>query len=125
MRGETPYLFVENPARRIKHLALELSMTFYQEPEGYIKTILSDLQGAWENLRQVVADNHPFSASDRLLFHIDEGMSWESVRNLAQMHRTLLIIRNLAHTNEAPAEVMKWLQIVSDTLKDIQDRGVN
>jgi hypothetical protein len=27
-------------------------MSFYTEPTGYQKTIVSDLQGAWENLRE-------------------------------------------------------------------------
>jgi hypothetical protein len=30
-------------------------MSFYTEPTGYEKTIMSDLQGAWENLRAAVA----------------------------------------------------------------------
>jgi hypothetical protein len=71
-------------------------MKFYEEPPLYQKTILSDLQGAWVNLRQTVVENHPFPGSDRLLFHIDEAMSWESVRNLSQMRNTLLLIQNLA-----------------------------
>jgi hypothetical protein len=32
-------------------------MGFDPEPRGYLKTILSDLQGAWECLRREVADN--------------------------------------------------------------------
>ncbi len=50
-------------------------MKFYEESAHYEKTILSDLQGAWGNLRQAVVENHPFPESDRLLFHIDEAMS--------------------------------------------------
>jgi len=60
-------------------------MTFYEEPTGYEKTALSDLQGAWQNLRQEVVDAWPFPECDKLLVHIDEGMSWESVRNLDDM----------------------------------------
>ena len=54
-------------------------MTFYTEPTYYMKTALSDLQGAWQNLRDAVVEAHPFAESGRLLFHIDEGMSWENV----------------------------------------------
>ncbi len=57
-------------------------MAFNEEPEGYEKTTLSDLQEAWENLRSAVLEYHPFPESDRLLFHINEGMSWESNPNL-------------------------------------------
>jgi hypothetical protein len=98
-------------------------MTFYKEPEYYEKTILSDLQGGWENLRQAVVDNHPFPGSDKLLSHIDEAMSWESVRNLNHMRNTLLLIQNLAHSNKAPDEVMEWIEDVVDTLKELPASG--
>ena len=98
-------------------------MKFYEEPPLYQKTILSDLQGAWSNLRQAVVENHPFPGSDKLLFHIDEGMSWESVRNLPQMRNTLLLIQNLAHTNNAPDEVMEWIEDVVETLKELLESG--
>jgi hypothetical protein len=52
-------------------------MSFQEEPTGYDKTALSDLQGAWQNLRDTVVEKHPFPEWERLLFHIDEGMSWE------------------------------------------------
>lgn len=60
-------------------------MVFNDEPMQYKKSILSDLEGAWSNLRDAVAERHPFPESQRLLFHIDEGMSWENVRDLEQM----------------------------------------
>lgn len=100
-------------------------MKFYEEPPHYEKTILSDLQGAWGNLRQAVAESHPFPGSDKLLFHIDEAMSWESVRNLCQMRNTLLLIQNLAQTNQAPDEVMEWIDDVVETLKEAQENGIN
>jgi len=50
-------------------------MAFETEPAGYEKTALSDLQGAWSHLRNVVVEHFGFPDSDRLLFHIDEGMS--------------------------------------------------
>lgn len=94
-------------------------MTFYEEPTHYEKTIISDLQGAWENLRRTVVENHPFPESERLLFHVDEGMSWESVRNLGQMRKTLLLIQNLCKVNSVPAEVIEWVEEVLDILKAI------
>jgi hypothetical protein len=99
-------------------------MKFYEEPPLYQKTILSDLQGAWSNLRQAVVENYPFPGSDKLLFHIDEGMSWESVRNLSQMRNTLLLIQNLAQTNQVPDEVMEWIEDVVETLKELLESGV-
>jgi hypothetical protein len=100
-------------------------MKFYEEPPHYEKTILSDLQGGWGNLRQAVIENHPFPGSDRLLFHIDEAMNWESVRNLSQMRKTLFLIQNLAQMNQAPDEVMEWIEDVVDTLKELLESGEN
>jgi hypothetical protein len=94
-------------------------MSFYTEPTGYEKTIISDLQGAWENLRQAVVDNAGFDEWDKVLFHIDEGMSWETVRHLDRMKPTLLVIRNLASQNNAPAEVMEWLGQVYSILDKV------
>jgi len=58
------------------------TMSFVKESTGYEKTILSDLQGAWSLLRSSVVDAAGFEGWDRTTFHIDEAMSWESVRNL-------------------------------------------
>ena len=51
-------------------------MAFITEPTGYEKTAISDLQGSWENLRDAVVDNFGFPDSDKLIFHINEAMSW-------------------------------------------------
>lgn len=96
-------------------------MTFYEEPTHYEKTIISDLQGAWENLRKTVFEHHPFPESERLLFHVDEGMSWESVRDLSQMRKTLLLIQNLCNTDSTPSEVTEWVEEVLSILKEIMD----
>jgi hypothetical protein len=75
-------------------------MGFDTEPTFYEKTILSDLQGAWQCLREEVAEHPGFESWERALFHIDEAMSWESVRNLRQMQRSLILVRNLLHGPE-------------------------
>ncbi len=91
-------------------------MRFETEPTGYIKTALSDLQGAWENLRSVVVENYGFTNSDKLLFNIDEGMSWESVRDLKKMKSTLLLIQNITAQSSAPKEVIEWVNEVRRSL---------
>ncbi|GMR16388.1 MAG: hypothetical protein BMS9Abin31_0721 [Gammaproteobacteria bacterium] len=77
-------------------------MAFITEPPGYEKTALSDLQGAWGNLRDAVVENFGFPDSDKLLFHIDEAMSWESVGNLKIMKTTFILIQNIALQANAP-----------------------
>jgi len=47
----------------------------------------SDLQGAWETLRAAIVDARPFPDWQRLLFHVDEGMSWDSVNDLNGMRK--------------------------------------
>ena len=94
-------------------------MAFPTELTGYEKTILSDLQGAWTVLRESVVDTKGFDGWDRVLFHIDEAMSWEMVRNLDQMPPLLLIIRNLCFQGKAPREVMENIEDVNDILKEV------
>jgi hypothetical protein len=94
-------------------------VAFPTESSGYEKTILSDLQGAWILLRESVVDTDGFDGWDRVLFHIDEAMSWESVRNLNRMPPLLLIVRNLCLQGGAPKEVMENIEGVHDILDEV------
>ena len=102
-------------------------MSFPTESRGYEKTILSDLQGAWQLLRGSVVETKGFRGWDRVLFHIDEAMSWESVRNLERMPPLLTIIRNLCLQGEAPNEVLENIEnvhnILQETLHPTDDTG--
>ena len=94
-------------------------MPFTEEPTGYEKTILSDLQGAWILLRESVVDTAGFEGWDRVLFHIDEAMSWETVRNLKRMPPLLLIIKNICTQSKAPQDVLDNIQDVDCVLKSV------
>jgi hypothetical protein len=94
---------------------------FYTEPPGYIKTALSDLQGAWSALRDTVVESWPFPECEALLFHIDEGMSWESVRNLDAMHRALLLVGNIAAQARAPERVVEAIDAVQEAFREAED----
>jgi hypothetical protein len=98
----------------------EYEMAFPTESSGYEKTILSDLQGAWILLRESVAETDGFDGWDRVLFHIDEAMSWESVRNLDRMPPLLLIVRNLCVQGGAPSEVMDNIEELHDILHEVR-----
>jgi hypothetical protein len=52
-------------------------------------------------------------------FHIDEGMSWESVRDLKQMKAILLLIHNIATQAGAPEEVIQWIGMVRGALEEV------
>lgn len=104
---------------------MRINMPFVQESTGYEKTILSDLQGAWAALRASVADAAGFEGWDRALFHIDEAMSWESVRNLRGMLPLLLIIRNMCTQGKAPEEVLENIREVDDVLKEVLSEFIN
>jgi len=93
-------------------------MRFDTEPTGNEKTILSDLQGAWQCLRQEVADNPGFDGWERVLFHIDEAMSWESVRNLRQMQKSLILVRNILQQADVPNDVVRSLDAVSELMDE-------
>lgn len=89
-------------------------MGFVTESRGYEKTIISDLQGAWESLRHSVVDSGGFAGRERVLFHIDEAMSWETVRHLERMPPLLLIVRNLVARGGAPEEVIDDLEVLDE-----------
>jgi hypothetical protein len=89
-------------------------MTFQQEETGYTKTAISDLQGAWMLLRDQVVKEFGFEGSDRLLFHIDEAMSWECVRALNQMKPLILIIDNIARQTKASEETIELIENVRE-----------
>ena len=91
-------------------------MAFIVEPTGYEKTAISDLQGAWGNLREAIVNNFGFPDSDKLLFHVDEAMSWESVRNLKIMKSTFILVQNITAQTEAPEEVIEWVDDVRESL---------
>ena len=95
-------------------------MAFFTEPDHYVKTILSDLQGAWGCLRDEVVKHAGFPNWDRLLFHIDEAMSWETVRHLDRMEPLLILIRNLAVQGEAPEEIMEAMEDIAEILQEVR-----
>ena len=93
-------------------------MAFDKEPSGYEKTVLSDLQGTWQNLRDTVVEHAGFTGWERVLLHIDEGMSWEAVRNLRYMNKCLLLVRNILAQGDVPDEVALWVEEVSRVLDE-------
>ena len=94
-------------------------MSFHTEPTHYEKTALSDLQGAWGNLRATLVEADDVENRDRLLFHVDEAMSWESVRNLDRMRSILVLIRNIATQSTVPEEVLEWIEMVQEDLEEV------
>jgi len=93
-------------------------MGFTAEPTGYQKTVLSDPQGAWLAFRESVVDSGGFENWDRVLFHTDEAMSWETVRNLNRMPPLVLIIRNLCIQGGASSEIMLNLEEITNLLEE-------
>lgn len=95
-------------------------MSFYEEPTHYEKTALSDLQGAWTVLRNTVVENFGFLGSDKIIFHIDEAMSWECVRDLNRMYPLINLIHNLANQNEAPESVLEAIIEVRNDFEEVR-----
>ena len=105
-----------------------LNMSFYQEPSHYEKTILSELQGAWKLLRDAVVTEHEKKDCSQLLFHIDEAMSWESVRNIEHMKNTLVLIQSIAQQVNISDETKELMEDVRDilyeTLEEIKNGSI-
>ena len=99
-------------------------MSFFTEPVQYEKTILSDLQGAWECLRTTINEQAGFEGWDKMLFHINEAMSWETVRQLDRMKPLLVLIRNLAIQGNAPLQVIEEIEDISEILTETMKNSV-
>ncbi|MCG8551097.1 MAG: hypothetical protein MI799_11910 [Desulfobacterales bacterium] len=95
-------------------------MSIQTESTGYEKTILSDLQGVWINFRKSVLENAGFPGWEKVLFHTDEAMSWETVRNLKLMPPLVLLIRNIC-LKGCPEEVLIRLKEIHEILKEVLD----
>lgn len=52
-------------------------------------------------------------------------MSWESVRDLSQMRKTLLLIQNLCNVDSVPTEVTECVDEVINILKEILQSDTN
>lgn len=94
-------------------------MGFGSEPSSYSKTAISDLQGAWQCLRSEVVDNFGSDGSDKLLFHIDEAMSWESVRDFEKMKSSLLNVNNIIAPSNPPEDIPEMLQSVREHFEEV------
>ena len=70
-----------------------------------------------DTLRNAVVKNFGFLSSDNLLFHIDEAMSWELVKDLKQMKCTLLLTQNIAAQANTPNEIIEWIEDVREVLQ--------
>ena len=95
-------------------------MSFYKEPTHYERTALSDLQGAWTILRDTVVENFGFPDSDKIIFHIDEAMSWECVRDINRMYPLINLIHNLANQHEAPESIIESIIDVRRNFKEVR-----
>jgi hypothetical protein len=60
-----------------------------------------------------------FENADRVIFHIDEAMSWETVRSLDLMPPLLLIITNLCRHGNAPDDVMECVDALKEILQEV------
>ena len=94
-------------------------MSFFTEPAGYEKTILSDLEGAWAWLKTTVIEHAGFAHWDKVIFHINEAMSWETVRHIERMAPLVLLIRNLAVHGNAPEEIINQINELDGLLKEV------
>jgi len=45
-------------------------------------------------------------------------MSWECVRNLRQMNKTLVLVRNLIQRGKAPAGVLECLDSINELMAE-------
>jgi pyruvate-formate lyase-activating enzyme len=81
---------------------------------------LFQIENCWGCLRNAVVKHAGFPNWDRLLFHIDEAMSWETVRHLERMEPLLILIRNLAVQGETPEEITEAIEDIAEILQEVR-----
>ena len=95
------------------------------EPNQCMYGIFSALETAWSRLRDAVLSLPQDELQCRLLFHMDEAMSWESVRDLSRMKKAFLLIKH--HLQQARV-LGDWIELMEDIeilLHDIVHWGEN
>ena len=65
-------------------------------------------------------ENFGFPGSDKIIFHIDEAISWECVRDLNQMYPLINLIHNLANQNEAPESIIESIIEVRRNFEEVR-----
>lgn len=70
-------------------------------------------------MRTTITEQAGFEGWDKLLFHIDEAMSWETVRHIERMEPLLVLIRNLALQGNTPPQVIEEIDEISEILAEI------
>jgi len=71
------------------------------------------------NLRQIIVDTDGTKNRARLLFQVDEAMSWECVRDLSRMRAMTTLIRNIALQSEASTEIIEGIDDVVEALREV------
>lgn len=54
-----------------------------------------------------------------MLFHVDEAMSWETVRNLERMKPMLILIKNIATKADVPKAIHEEIEDIHETLEEV------
>lgn len=72
------------------------------------------------HLSRAKARSYWFPGLGPVVFHIDEAMSWETVRHLERMEPLLVLIRNRAVQGQAPEEIMAALEDIMDIFQEVQ-----
>ena len=61
-------------------------------------------------LRDEVIKEHSGKDCSQLLFHINEAMSWESVRNLKHMKNTFVLVQSIAQQINVSEEIIELIE---------------
>ncbi len=92
-------------------------MAISKESTRYEKTVLSDLQEAWEKLRDSVFRYSDFEGCNLAVLRINEAMSWEVVRDIKRMGPLLAEIGEVCARGNADEEIRENIGKVDAILR--------
>lgn len=81
--------------------------------------IYSELESAWLCLEEAIFDLPDSKNKFQLLHLIDQGMSWESVRNVEKMREAITHLYNIIRLDISDPEVHYWINAVRRFFYDI------
>ena len=94
-------------------------MRYDIESTTYLESILSDLKITLSCLRDTIFKLPVSNIRDRLLFHINEAMNLDSVRDLPRIQYAFLSIKNIVQQENMTGELLDFIDDIYVLLDEV------
>lgn len=91
------------------------------EPMPYLEAIFSDLKITFSCLRDVVFKLPQSNIRSRLLFQLNEAISFESIHDFSRMKNAFLLIKTIVWQEKLSGELLDWIDDLEVCFSDISE----